>query len=55
MKTDKTSINHPFKNTKIGKINKEEVQRTIDLIFKKESIKKNYKIYELFDGAFLLY
>jgi len=55
MKMDKTYINHHLKNIKIGKINKEEVQRTIDFVFKKESIKKNYKIYELFDSAFLLY
>jgi len=55
MKTDKIYINHPLKNTKIGIINKEEVQSTIDFVFKKESIKKDYKIYELFDSAFLLY
>jgi len=55
MKVDKTYINHSYKNIKIGIINKEEIQRTIDFVFKKESIKKNYKIYELFDSAFLLY
>jgi surface carbohydrate biosynthesis protein len=55
LKIDNTYLNNPLKNFKIGKIYKEEVQNIIDLVLKEKSLKKNYKIHELFDSAFVFY
>lgn len=55
LKIDNTYLNNPLKNFKIKKIYKEEVQNIIDLVLKEKSLKKNYKIDELFDSCFVLY
>jgi surface carbohydrate biosynthesis protein len=55
LKINNTYVENPLKNYKIGKIYKEEVQNIIDLVLKEKSLKSNYKIYELFDSAFVLY
>ena len=55
LKINNTYEGNPLKNYKIGKIYKEEVQNIIDLVLKEKSLKSNYKIYELFDSAFVLY
>ena len=55
LKINNTYVENPLKNYKIGKIYKEEVQNIIDLVLKEKSLKRNYKIYELFDSAFVLY
>jgi surface carbohydrate biosynthesis protein len=55
IKLNTTYLNYPLKNLKIGTIYKEEVQNIINLVLKENSLKKNYKIHELFDSAFLLY
>ena len=55
LKISNTDVNNPLKNYKVGKIYKEEVQNIIDLVLKEKSLKRNYKIYELFDSAFVLY
>jgi surface carbohydrate biosynthesis protein len=55
IKLNTTYLNNPLKNLKIGTIYKEEVQNIINLVLKENSLKKNYKIHELFDSAFLLY
>ena len=55
LKINNTYVENPLKNYKVGKIYKEEVQNIIDLVLKEKSLKRNYKIYELFDSAFVLY
>lgn len=55
IKLNSTFLNNPLKNLKIGTIYKEEVQNIINLVQKEKSLKKNYKIHELFDSVFLLY
>jgi len=55
LKKDNTYLQNPLKEFKISTIYKEEVQNIIDLVLKEKSLKKNYKIFELFNSAFLLY
>jgi len=56
LKTNNPLKSDILKEKKIGTIKKEEIQSIIDFVIKEKSLqKKNYKIYELFDSAFLLY